>query len=119
MSTTTTKPATVETKQTVAVAPKEPKSFGIRFAARGDLGLWLRAVRTKAGWRTEVVYRQAKTNTRGMSAEHATADAARAALERHAEAAAKLGWARKESRGGGFARKPDAFAALPKPGSKR
>ena len=29
--------------------------------------------------------------------------------------AAKQGWKIKESRGGGFARKPDAFAALPKP----
>jgi hypothetical protein len=105
MSTTTTKPATVETKPE-AKQPKEPSSFGIRFAARGDLGLWLRAVRTKSGWRTEVVYRQGKTNSRGMRTDHATADAARAALERHAEAAIKLGWARKESRGGGFSRRP-------------
>jgi hypothetical protein len=38
----------------------------------------------------------------------------RAALEKLAEQAAKLGWTRREAEGG-FARKPDAFAALPKP----
>lgn len=119
MSTTTTKPA-VETKPvTKPEQPKEPKTFGIRFAARGELGLWLRAVRTKAGWRTEVVYRQGKVNSRGMSADHATAEQARVAIEKLAETAAKLGWTRKESRGGGFARKPDAFAALPKPIAKK
>ena len=65
------------------------------------------------------MYRQGKTNSRGMSADHATADAARATLERLAETAAKLGWARKESRGGGFSRRPDAFATLPKPIAKK
>ena len=101
------------------MAFKEPKSFGIRVAARGDLGLWLRAYRTEAGWRSEVVYRQGKTNSRGMSAAHATAEQARAALERLAETAAKLGWMRRESRRSGFSRKPDAFASLPKPTAKK
>ena len=42
---TTTKPTTVETKPEA----KEPRSFGINFASKGDVGLWLRAYRTKVG----------------------------------------------------------------------
>jgi hypothetical protein len=112
---TTTKPA-VETAK--PEQPKEPKSFGVRLTS-GAEQLWLRALRTKTGWRTETIHRVGKKNSRGMTAEHSTADAARAALEKLAVAAIKAGWTRNESRGGGFARKADAFASLPKPGSSK
>lgn len=65
------------------------------------------------------VHRAGKKNSRGASAEHATTvEQARTAVEKLAAAAEKAGWKRREERGGGFARRPDAFAldSLPKPG---
>lgn len=61
-----------------------------------------------------------RSNTRGATEHHATAEAAKAAQEKLVMQALKLGWARKE-RSGGFQAKPDAFdlAHLPVPKSKK
>lgn len=88
-----------------------PRSFGVRLVGEAGDSMWLRAYATKAGWRTEAVHRVGKKNTRGASAEHATLELARAAVEALARAAEKAGWARRERRGGGFVRRPDAFTA--------
>lgn len=60
-----------------------------------------------------------KRHARGATENHATIDAALARQEKLVVDAAKLGW-KVHERAGGFARKPDAFAAanLPRPGKK-
>jgi hypothetical protein len=62
------------------------------------------------------MHQQGKKRTRGATQEHATADAARAALEKLAASAEKTGWRRSATRS--FLRAPDAFGLgdLPKPG---
>jgi hypothetical protein len=97
-----------------------PRSFGVRLADAAGAVLWIRAYRTRDAWRTEVVHRVGKKNVRGASHEHATLELARAAVDGLAATAAKAGWMRRESRGGGFRRAPDSFsaAALPKPRKK-
>jgi len=97
-------------------APRPVQSFSIRLVA-GAEQLTLVAERTTAGWRTCAVHRANKKNSRGATAEHPTIEAARAALEAQARVAEKAGWQQPASRRAGFARKPDAFTALPKPGA--
>jgi hypothetical protein len=55
-----------------------------------------------------------KKNERGMTAQHPSLDAAKAAVEKLAVEAAKLGWSKAERRAGYTAR-PDAFDKLPAP----
>jgi len=113
--------ATVETKAKAETRRSgEPRSYGVRLVgADGEL-LWCRAIRVNAGWRTEALHRSGKARARGASADHPTVEPARAALDKMVAAALKGGWTRREGRGGGFARRPDAFdlAHLPKPGRK-
>lgn len=104
-----------------AKGPREVRSFGVRLTGDKEETLHVRAHKTKAGWRSEVMHQQGKKRTRGASADHATMEQARAAVEALAKAAEKAGWKRRESRDGGFARRPDAFGLsdLPKPGKTK
>ena len=96
-----------------------PKSYNVRVTDAAGTTLWLRAFVTKSGARSECIQQtgsgKARKNSRGLTQNHATLAEAQRAVDLLAKAAEKAGWKRRESRGGGFARKPDAFAALPKP----
>jgi hypothetical protein len=114
---------------------KESKSYSIRLAgATGEEQMVLRAVRTGSGWRTKAVHSVPDGKTklasgkvrkrkyeRGATASHTTFEAAKAAIEKLAQAAVKAGWTRTERKAVGFVAKPDAFTAdaLPKPSKPR
>ncbi len=104
-----------------ATAPKAPKSFGVRLDGGAGELLWIRAFVTRTGWRSEAIVRKDKKNTRGATMEHPTSETARAMVDRLAAAAEKSGWKRRQSRGGGFTRRPDSFDAthLPRPSAKK
>jgi hypothetical protein len=116
-TTTATKPETTA-----------PKSYSIRLTA-GVEEVLITAYQTKAGWtsaatryREKAVKGKKRQGERGASAQHANADAAKAAIEKLAAAFVKNGWTRPERKAlGGFVRKPDAFTIsnIPKPSAKK
>jgi hypothetical protein len=98
----------------IANAPKLPKTTTITLRA-GDGVMQIVAERKADGARTYVLNTDAdKKTTRGMTENHPTFEAAKAATEKMAAKAVKLGWQRREARRA-FVAKPDAFSDIPAP----
>jgi hypothetical protein len=103
--------ATTDATATIA-APKPQQTATITLNAHGSV-IQLVAERRATGARTYVITTDAaKKSSRGMTENHATFEAAKAATEKMAKAAEKGGWQRKAARRG-FVAKPDAFSTLP------
>lgn len=114
--TTATVDTTVATTPAIEPTPKaEPRSTSIALHASGAT-IRLIAVRKAAGAVTFVVTQEAdsKLRQRGCTQDHATFEAATAAIQKMARQAEAAGWSRSTGRVG-FARKPDAFTQLPAP----
>src|SRR3954470_22596599 len=101
---------------TTTPAPQKPQQTATITLSAADGGtLQLVAERKGEGARTYVITSDAaKKSQRGMTETHATFEAAKAATEKMATKAEKMGWTRRAARRG-FAPKPDAFTALPAP----
>lgn len=113
---------TVETKaaEPKAKRPRQARSVNVRFDGQGE-SLHVRAFKIGGGgWRSEAIVAtgtgKKATRQRGMSAEHADEAAARVAVDKLVQEAQKAGWVPRPARS--FARKPDAFAATPRPQAK-
>ena len=91
----------------------EAKSTTVTLRANGSL---LRLIALRRGDRAvsfvTMIDEATKKPQRGMTAEHASFDAAKAAINTLADKAVKQGWTRPLL-GRAFAAKPDAFATLP------
>jgi hypothetical protein len=112
-----------------AAAQAEPKvkkarqvrSINVRLDGEGQQ-LHIRAYKIAGGrWRSEAIVitgtgKKAKRE-RGLTTEHADEAAAKVAIDKAADDAAKLGWQRKAARS--FVRKADAFTSIPKPAKVR
>jgi hypothetical protein len=97
-----------------ATEKKAPRSYAVRLHAEGAL-LLVRAYKHSGGFRTEVHHTPAgKQRERGLTQEHPTFEAAKAAVSATVEKAKKTGWQQKE-RGLNLKRKADLFSALPVP----
>lgn len=98
--------------------PRQLRSINTRLTADNQT-MHVRAFKTKTAWRSEVIITTGKGKAakreRGLTAEHADEASARAAVDKHTDEAAKLGWQRKAARAIAV-RQPDAFTSLPKPG---
>jgi hypothetical protein len=100
---------------------KERRSWSVRLEGGKDERMEVRLERRKDGWRTFALHSTGaaknRKHARGETKMHADERSARAAWDALTAAAIKTGWRRRESRGGGFAARPDAFtmATLPKP----
>jgi hypothetical protein len=106
-------PATTAVSDAKAAAPATPKSATITLTAADGSVMAIVAERKGDGAKSYVLTTGAdKKTSRGMTEEHATFDAAKAATEKLAKSATKLGWQRKVTRKG-FVAKPDAFSSLP------
>ena len=107
-------PETTDTT-TTAKTPKPQQSATITLNGADGATLQLVAERKGDAARTYVITTGAdKKSQRGMTEPHATFEAAKAATEKMAKAAEKLGWKRRAARKG-FTPKPDAFSTLPAP----
>lgn len=110
----TTENAT-EPTATAAAAPKLPKTATITLHANGATMAIVAERKADGSAKTYVLNTGAdKKSTRGMTETHATFEAAKAATEKTAAKAEKLGWKRRAPRPG-FVAKADAFTALPAP----
>ncbi len=108
---TTTEPTTT-TEDATASAPKLAKTATATLTANGAT-MNIVAERKGDGAKTYVLTTDAgKKTVRGMSETHASFELAKAATEKMAKTAEKLGWQRKAARRG-FVTKPDAFSTLP------
>jgi hypothetical protein len=117
------------TQSTVQAQPersaKAPKTYSVTL--HGTEGATLRITATFRRDGTGVTWAAHTTKAangkrhseRGATQQHATADAARAAVDKLAEESVKRGWVRKTAQGG-FRAKPDAFDvnSLPAPGPR-
>lgn len=102
------------TEPTATATPKLARTATITLTANGAT-MAIVAERTKDAARTYVITTDAaKKSQRGMTEQHATFEAAKAATEKMAAKAEKLGWKRRAPRPG-FVAKADAFTALPAP----
>jgi hypothetical protein len=111
---TETKPTTAPTEAAKPKAAHGSKSTRITLTS-GTTTMHLNAKLRKDGAETFVTTQEkGKASVRGMTAKHATFDAARKVLEDLAAKAEKLGWTRRVA-AFGFRAKPDAFTALPTP----
>jgi hypothetical protein len=94
------------------------RTYNVRLDGRDSATLHVRAILTKTGARSEAFYRAEMKGkpTRGASAEHATIEQAKAAVDALVLEAVKLGWKERITRA--FARRADQFDAahLPAPG---
>lgn len=108
----TTETTMTETAAPTATAPKLAKTATITLTANGST-MSIVAERKGDGARTYVITTDVdKTSKRGMTESHPTFEAAKAATEKMAAKAEKLGWKRREARRG-FVAKADDFSALP------
>jgi hypothetical protein len=112
----TVKAPPVESKPAAPKVPKEQKSFSQRLVS-GQETLLIIATKTATGYRTEVIHRVGKKNSRGATQEHATIEQARATISRAVADAKKSGWQVPAGKAG-FHRPPDQFVTLPKPAKK-
>lgn len=107
---TETTNATTETA--TPKVPKPPQTATITLTAQGAT-MAIVAERKGAAARTYVITTDAnKKSQRGMTEGHATFEAAKAATEKMAAKAEKLGWSRPAARRG-FVARADDFSALP------
>src|SRR5688572_1235217 len=112
--TNTATTGTTETAPTKAATPKPQQTATVTLHVHGST-MQIVAERKGEGARTYVITTDAaKKSSRGLTESHPTFEAAKAATEKMAKAAVKLGWQRREARRG-FVAKPDAFTALPAP----
>jgi len=103
-----------ESDTTEATTPKLPKTATITLTASGDT-MQIVAERKGDGARVYVITTDTdKTSARGMTSLHPTFEAAKAASEKLAAKAVKMGWTRTVRRVA-FVPKPDAFTSLPTP----
>ena len=92
--------------------PQAPKTATITLTANGST-MAIVAERKGDGAKTYVITTGPdKKSARGMTEEHASFEAAKAATEKLAAKAEKLGWKRREARRG-FVAKADDFSTLP------
>lgn len=102
-----------EPTATTPAAPKLPKTATITLTANGATMAIVAERRADGSAKTYVITTDAENKSaRGMTEGHATFEAAKTATEKMAAKAEKLGWARRQPRGG-FVAKADAFTALP------
>ena len=96
-------------------AKKPQMSATVTLTGPDGATLQIVAERRPDGARTYILATDAaKKTTRGMRESHETFDAAKAAIEKSAKTAEKLGWKRRAPRVG-FTPKPDAFKTMPAP----
>ena len=108
---TTNETANVET----AAAPKLAKTATITLRAADGLMQIVAERKADNSAKTYVLTTDADKKTeRGMTANHPTFEAAKAATEKMAAKAVKLGWQRREARRA-FVAAPDAFSDIPAP----
>jgi hypothetical protein len=117
---------TTSTVGEVAKVAAPPKSYSVTLRGADGATLQLVALRKADGTASSYAIHSTKAasgkrnSERGATQQHASFDAARAAVEKVATEAAKRGWVRKP-RTAGFAAKPDAFslANLPAAGAEK
>jgi hypothetical protein len=98
---------------TETAAPKLAKTATITLHASDGSTMQIVAERTKDAAKTYVLLTDAdKKTSRGLTENHDTFEAAKAAIAVSAAKAEKLGWTRRAI-AKGFAPKPDAFSSLP------
>jgi hypothetical protein len=108
-----TEPTATATAATAPAAPKLTKSATITLTANGATMAIVAERKADGSAKTYVITTDAsKKSARGMTEQHATFEAARAATEKMAAKAEKLGWMRRQARRG-FVAKADAFTTLP------
>ena len=106
---------TTEPTATVAAAPKLPKTATVTLDANGATMAIVAERKADGSAKAYVITTDAaKKSERGMTTAHESFEAAKAATEKMAKAAEKLGWKRRQARKG-FVAKADAFTALPAP----
>lgn len=106
---------TTEPTATSTAAPKLPKTATITLNANGATMAIVAERKGDGTAKSYVITTDAdKKSTRGMTETHATFEAAKAATEKTAAKAEKLGWKRRAPRPG-FVSRPDAFTSLPTP----
>lgn len=110
----TNEPADTTTVNTESKT-KLPKSASITLTAPGAT-MSIVAERQGDGAKTYVLTadENGKNTKRGVSSTHESFEAAKAATEKMAKTAEKLGWVRKQKRQG-FVARPDAFTTIPAP----
>lgn len=110
---TDTNTDTTATVTASAVTPKVAKTATITLTANGSTMQIVAERKADESARTYVITTDAaKKSERGMTEQHATFELAKAASEKMAKAATKIGWVRRAARRG-FVAKADAFSSLP------